>query len=95
MSVNENDDVVVAVKKTEHMVETKYFKITAESKPVVNETLKVKEIKVNEPYVMNDILFATASYELTAQSKAILDKFVDFLKDNSTFQASIHGHTDA
>lgn len=94
VSVKENDDVVVAVKKPEHMVETKYFKITDESKPVVNETLKVKEIKVNEPYVMNDILFATASYELTAQSKAILDKFVDFLKDNPTFQASIHGHTD-
>jgi outer membrane protein OmpA-like peptidoglycan-associated protein len=94
VSVKENDDVVVAVKKPEHMVETKYFKITEDSKPVVNETLKVKEIKVNEPYVINDILFATASFELTDQSKAILDKFVDFLKDNPTFKAAIHGHTD-
>jgi len=94
VSVKENDNVVVAVKKPEHMVETKYFKITEDSKPVVNETLKVKEVKVNEPYVINDILFATASYELTDQSKAILDKFVDFLRDNPSFKASIHGHTD-
>ena len=94
VSVKNDDDIVVAVKKPEHMVETKYIKITEETQPVIKETLKVQEIKVNEPYVIKDILFATASYELTDQSKAILDKFVDFLKDNPSFKAAIHGHTD-
>ncbi len=94
VAVKENDDVVVAVKKPEHMVETKLFTIKEDSKPVVKETLKVREIKVNEPYVINDILFATASFELTKHSKAVLDQFVKFLNDNPTFKAAIHGHTD-
>lgn len=94
VTVKENDDVVVAVKKPEHMVDTKLFTIKEDVKAVVTENLSVKQIKVNEPYVINDILFATASYELTASSKAVLDKFVDFLKTNPTFQAAIHGHTD-
>ncbi|MBU1901349.1 OmpA family protein, partial [Patescibacteria group bacterium] len=45
-------------------------------------------------YKLNDIYFATNSTELTAESKFVIDGFIDFLIKNKTVNVSIHGHTD-
>ncbi|MBU0486656.1 MAG: OmpA family protein [Bacteroidetes bacterium] len=56
--------------------------------------LDIQRIEVGETYKLNDIYFATNSTELTAESKFVIDGFIDFLIKNKTVNVSIHGHTD-
>ena len=59
-----------------------------------NNDMLVKPIKVGEAYTINDILFATNSYELNDRSKFILRQFSKFLNENSSVSIMIQGHTD-
>lgn len=59
-----------------------------------NNDLLVKEIKVGAAYTINDILFATNSYDLNDRSKFILKQFSRFLIENPNVTIMIQGHTD-
>jgi outer membrane protein OmpA-like peptidoglycan-associated protein/tetratricopeptide (TPR) repeat protein len=59
-----------------------------------NQNMEIRPIEKGASYTINDILFATNSYELTERSKFILRQFATFLKANPTIKVSIHGHTD-
>jgi outer membrane protein OmpA-like peptidoglycan-associated protein/tetratricopeptide (TPR) repeat protein len=59
-----------------------------------NQNMEVRPIEKGASYTINDILFATNSFELTERSKFILRQFAAFLKANPTIKVSIHGHTD-
>ena len=59
-----------------------------------NNDLLVKEIKVGAAYTINDILFATNSYDLNDRSKFILKQFSRFLIENPTVTIMVQGHTD-
>jgi outer membrane protein OmpA-like peptidoglycan-associated protein len=56
--------------------------------------MKVQPLKVGMTYTINNILFATNSYELTERTKSIIKEFSKFLNENPTIQISIQGHTD-
>jgi outer membrane protein OmpA-like peptidoglycan-associated protein len=43
---------------------------------------------------LNNIFFATNSYELADKSKAELDELVKFMKENTQVKGEISGHTD-
>ena len=59
-----------------------------------NNDLLVKEIKVGAAYTINDILFATNSYDLNDRSKFILKQFSRFLIENPNVTIMVQGHTD-
>jgi outer membrane protein OmpA-like peptidoglycan-associated protein/tetratricopeptide (TPR) repeat protein len=89
-------DVMVSIKKEGQAFESKLIKkeeLTA-STYIKGEDMQVHEIKVGVPYTINDILYTTASAELSDHSKFILREFARFLKNNSTIKVSIQGHTD-
>ncbi|MFA5573489.1 MAG: OmpA family protein [Brumimicrobium sp.] len=90
------EDVMISVKKEGYAFDSKIIteEELAKGKTVEAKDMEMREIKVNEPYTINDILFATASAELTERSKFILKQFARFLKDNSTIKVLIQGHTD-
>ncbi|MEL7220472.1 MAG: OmpA family protein [Bacteroidota bacterium] len=48
----------------------------------------------NEPIVLRNVLFATASAELLTVSAPELDRLVQLLKDNTALNIQINGHTD-
>lgn len=56
--------------------------------------LKVAEMKEGGIYRINDIYYGSNSAEISEKSKAILDEFADYLKENNTIRIAIHGHTD-
>lgn len=89
------NDYIMTVKKEGYAYESKYIsrKDTTYDKPV-NIDVDIKPIEVGETYTLNDIYFATASYELTEESKMIIDGFIEFLNENPGIKVSIHGHTD-
>ena len=59
--------------------------------PIVFEK---KEVKPNEPIVLNNIEFAYDSDVLATSSNTELNKLIAFLNENPTLKIAIHGHTD-
>lgn len=90
-------DVMVTVKKEGHAFDSKLIakeEFKPEKVSIKGNDLAVKELKVGEAYTINDILYATNSSTLTEKSKFILKGFARFLKENSSIEVSIQGHTD-
>ena len=56
--------------------------------------IKSEKLKTGQTYNINDILYETDSYELTENSKIILSRFSEYLKDNASLKIMIQGHTD-
>lgn len=96
IKTEEPQDVMVNVKKEGYAFDSKMItkEEIASNKPIETKDLEVREIKVDEPYTINDILFATASAELNDRSKFILKQFARFLDENKNFSVLIQGHTD-
>ena len=67
-----------------------------EKKAVVTKIdLELEYVTVGQPYMLNNINFATnSSSVLTVTSMIILDGFVDYLKEIPDMRVAIHGHTD-
>jgi outer membrane protein OmpA-like peptidoglycan-associated protein len=56
--------------------------------------MEIDTIKVGKAFTIDNILFATDSYELSSDSKFILDQFTKFLQENPSVNVTIQGHTD-
>jgi len=99
VKVKEESDVMVTVKKEGNAFDSKLFKkeeIKELEKEIIiaENDLKVEKLEVGKAFTINDILFSTASYELTGHSKFILKGFSRFLTENPEIKITIQGHTD-
>jgi len=102
VNIEEEQDVMVTVKKEGHSFDTKLIKkaeikqAKIEKKTYINEPIKMEigKIEVGKSFTIDNILFATNSFELNSDSKFILDQFITFLKENPTVKVTIEGHTD-
>lgn len=89
------NDYTLTVKKEGYAYETHYIDTKKPEMSVVQfVNFEVKPIEVGKAYNLNDIYFATDSYELTPESKNVIDAFIEFMNDNSTIKVEIQGHTD-
>ena len=93
--VEENEEFLMTVRKNEYAFSSQFINPEEEdfSEPVSID-LEVKPIEVGTTVKINNIHFATNSYELNETSKFILDNFLEFLNENSSIKIEIHGHTD-
>ncbi len=90
-----NSDYIMTVKKADHVYESKYIsKIDSVFKKLAKVDIEVKPIELNKSYRINDIFFPFNSFDLTPESKAVLDQLLDFLNENNTISIQIQGHTD-
>jgi outer membrane protein OmpA-like peptidoglycan-associated protein len=89
-------DVVVTVKKEGHAFDTKLIEKTEliKEKPIKEISLAVLPIEKGKSYTLNDILFATGSYDLSPKAKFVIDQFIDFLKETPKVKVEIQGYTD-
>lgn len=90
-----NSKFVVTVKEPEYVYES-FFVSTEENETSQKVELQteLKPLEVGMHYTINNIYFKYNSYELTDDSKKVLDEFVKFLNENSTIKIEIQGHTD-
>lgn len=56
--------------------------------------IKLKKIKVGGFVILKNVFFETDSYELKPESKAELQKLIEFLNQNPAVAIEISGHTD-
>lgn len=102
VEVEDLQDVMVTVKKEGHSFDTKIIKaevietMKIEDKTYLEEEIdmEIGKIDIGKTFTIDNILFATNSYQLNSDSKFILDQFIKFLKENSTVTVVIEGHTD-
>jgi outer membrane protein OmpA-like peptidoglycan-associated protein len=97
VKVNQPGDLTITVKKdgfafNAKVIDTEALKENTAIIPTTNFVLEVLE--KGKTYNINDILFATDSYEIPNRSKIILNGFCDYLKENPTLKIAILGHTD-
>lgn len=92
------EDVMVTIKKKGHSFDTKLYKAEdlADETAVYEEeiAMEIDTIEVGKAFTIDDILYATDSYELSSDAKFILDQFAKFLEENPTVEVTIQGHTD-
>jgi outer membrane protein OmpA-like peptidoglycan-associated protein/tetratricopeptide (TPR) repeat protein len=94
-------DVMVAAKKEGHafaakMITKEEIQAVQEKKEVSvkGKDMEVEKLKLGSSYIIDDILYTTASADLNNRSKMILRQFARFLIDNPTVNVIIQGHTD-
>ncbi|MBO7571538.1 MAG: OmpA family protein [Bacteroidales bacterium] len=94
-AVDEKDDFLMVVKKEDYSFTSTLIEPTEETfeKPI-EVNFEVKPIEAGKSVQINDIYYATASYEINNKSLAVLDEFAEFLKTNPTVKVEIRGHTD-
>lgn len=88
-------DYILTVKQPGTAFTSQFFSKTdtATAKPRKVD-LEVTPIKTGKAYTLNNINFATNSWDLNKQSKLVIDEFGIFLKENAKIKVAIHGHTD-
>lgn len=96
ITVDKDQDIMLTAKKKGFAFSSQLISSNevVVGKPIKTEKLEIKPIEVGEAYKINDINFATNSYELNDKIVLVLTEFISFLKDNPTVKVAIHGHTD-
>ena len=92
---HKDDDFLMVVKKEDYSFTSTLIEPTEETfeKPI-DVNFEVKPIETGKSVPINDIYYATASYEINSKSYAVLDEFAEFLKSNPSVKVEIRGHTD-
>ncbi len=89
------DDVVVTVKKPDHVFDSRSFSAEDTLRGgSATVDMTVQKIAVGRSYRVNDIKYSTNSASIAKSSEYILDELITFLKENPTVKIRIEGHTD-
>ena len=90
-----NNNYIMTVKKEGYVYETRYIsKADSIYKAPAHLDLEIQQIQLNKSYRINDIYFAFNSFELSNESKAVLDLLIEFLSENPAIYIEVQGHTD-
>lgn len=96
VKADKEEDVMITVKKEGHAFDSQLItsKELTENSTIREKDMEIRKLEIGKPYTINDILYTTASAELSKSSKFILKQFARFLKENSEITIMIQGHTD-
>ncbi len=90
-----NSDYIMTIKKEGYVYESKYIaRIDSTFKAPAEINMEIKPIELNKSYRINDVYFGFNSYDLTSESKVVLDQLIGFLEENTSIFIQIQGHTD-
>lgn len=96
IAAKESQDVMMMAKKNGYAFTSQYISSDKDivGKPKRIAPMEFNPIETGETYQINNINFATDSYDLSAQVMNILNEFILFLEENPSVKVSIQGHTD-
>ncbi|MBN1198312.1 MAG: OmpA family protein [Bacteroidales bacterium] len=91
-----DNDYIMTIKKEGYVYESKYIsRIDSTFETPATVDMEIQPIVLEKSYRINDIYFAFNSYELTPESKVVLDQLTEFLELNNSLSIQIQGYTDA
>lgn len=92
---SEQADLIVKVEKQGVAFNSKFVDASESGdEGVIKADFEVSPMTVGKEYRLNDINFATNSFDLDRKAKIIIDEFVTFLRANPSVKVEIQGHTD-
>lgn len=95
VQLKEKENIILKVNKEGAAFTSKFVDASDEtSSGVIQSELQVEEIKIGKEYRINDIHFTTNSYDLSENSRQVIDEFILFLKQNQRITIDLQGHTD-
>ncbi|MBL4593521.1 MAG: PD40 domain-containing protein, partial [Flavobacteriales bacterium] len=96
ITVEKDQDILLTAKKKGYAFSSQLISSNeiVVGKPVKTKKVEIKPIEIGEAYQINDINFATNSYEITPRIVLILSEFIDFLQVNDNLKIAINGYTD-
>ncbi|NQX98505.1 MAG: OmpA family protein [Flavobacteriales bacterium] len=96
ITVDKDQDILLTAKKKGYAFSSQLISSNeiVVGKPIKTETVEIKPIEVGEAYRINDINFASNSYEITPRIMLVLNEFIDFLQTNDNLKIAINGYTD-
>ncbi len=71
-----------------------YVDKTAESLVPINVDIYLEPIATGVKFILNNIFFESAKYDIKDKSKSELDELIRFMQENETVAGEISGHTD-
>ena len=96
IAADKNQDVMLMAKKNGYAFTSQYINSKEDviGKPIRAKPMEFEPIEKGETYRINNINFASDSYELNEQVMTILNEFIEFLDSNPNVKIAIYGHTD-
>ena len=99
VAIKKTSEVILTVKKDN--IAFNSTKVSVTDLPVVSYSvepmeinLQVAEAKAGKSFVINNIFYNTNSADLKSESRAVLENFAQYLKENPAIKIEIQGHTD-
>jgi outer membrane protein OmpA-like peptidoglycan-associated protein len=93
--VNFDHDLMLSVKKEDYAFSSDYVSTADSANEIVkNKSIRLEHLVVGGQYTINDILFASNSFELNDTIKIVLNEFAEYLSINPKLKLSLQGHTD-
>lgn len=84
----------MAVEREGYLFYSGHFAITGDSIESYHLTIELEPIEIGSRTILNNVLFATNSHELSPESLAELNRVVRLLEANPAMRIEISGHTD-
>jgi outer membrane protein OmpA-like peptidoglycan-associated protein len=89
------NDLLLTFKKDGYAFEDQYISAEDTSEPVITKRdIMIQKIELGKQYTINDVRFATNSYEINNTINSIMDAFAEYLNANPRFHVVLQGHTD-
>lgn len=90
-----NTDYGLNIQKKGFLVYSKNFSLSDENvRKAYILNVRLIPIAIDQKVKLENVFYATASFELDVRSNSELNKVADFLNDNPSVKISIEGHTD-
>ena len=95
ITLDEGDDILLSINKKGYAFNSTYISSDDDDFSSPNKIdFEVEKLGNGKAFRLDNIYFASNSFELNNISKEILLAFSDYLKLNNSLRLAIHGHTD-
>ena len=95
VTLDEGDDILLSINKEGYAFNSTYISSDDDGFSSPKEiNFEVEKLGNGKAFRLNNIYFASNSFELNNISKEILLMFSDYLKSNNSLRLTIHGYTD-
>ena len=95
ITLDEGDDILLSINKKGYAFNSTYISSDDDNFSSPNKIdFEVEKLGNGKAFRLDNIYFASNSFELNNISKEILLAFSDYLKLNNSLRLALHGHTD-
>lgn len=95
LTLEDSDDVLITFNKEGYAFNSHYISSTDESfSGPAKMDVEINKVESGQTFELNNIYFATDSFNINKVTKSILTEFSNYLKKNENLELLISGHTD-